>query len=50
MLFPHLADTKKQTTILGWKSELSLKEALASAWKWEKKIRLNEIFIYCLVI
>ena len=33
------ADTKKANNILGWKSELSLKEALASAWKWEKKIR-----------
>ena len=33
------ADTNKASNILGWKSELSLKEALASAWKWEKKIR-----------
>ena len=33
------ADTKKANNILGWKSELSLKEALASAWEWEKKIR-----------
>ena len=33
------ADTKKANNLLGWKSELSLKEALASAWKWEKKIR-----------
>ena len=33
------ADTNKANNILGWKSELSLKEALASAWKWEKKIR-----------
>ena len=33
------ADTIKANNILGWKSELSLKEALASAWKWEKKIR-----------
>lgn len=33
------ADTNKANNILGWKSELSLKEALASAWKWEKKYR-----------
>ena len=35
------ADTKKANNILGWKSELSLKEALASAWEWEKKIRIK---------
>ena len=33
------ADTNKANNVLGWKSELSLKEALASAWKWEKKFR-----------
>lgn len=33
------ADTNKANNILGWKSELSLKEALASAWKWEKRVR-----------
>ena len=33
------ADTIKAKNILGWKSKLSLKESLASAWKWEKKIR-----------
>ena len=33
------ADTIKANNILGWKSEFSLKEALASAWEWEKKIR-----------
>ena len=33
------ADTKKANRILGWKSELTLKDALLSAWKWEKKIR-----------
>ena len=26
---------------LGWKSELSLKDALNSAWKWEKKLNLR---------
>ena len=32
------ADTKKANTVLGWKSKLSLKDALRSAWEWEKKI------------
>lgn len=33
------ANTGKANEILGWKSESTLEEALASAWKWEKKIR-----------
>ena len=33
------ADTKKANDILGWKAKYTLEEALASAWKWEKKIR-----------
>lgn len=33
------ADTSKANSILGWKAELGLEEALASAWKWEQKIR-----------
>ena len=33
------ADTTKANDILGWKSELSLEDALASAWKWEQKVR-----------
>ena len=33
------ANTDKANTILGWKAQSSLEEALASAWKWEKKIR-----------
>jgi len=33
------ASTDKANTILGWKSELSLEDALLSAWKWEQKIR-----------
>jgi len=33
------ADTTKANTVLGWKAESSLKEALLSAWKWEQKIR-----------
>lgn len=33
------ADTKKANEVLGWKAELTLDDALASAWKWEQKIR-----------
>ena len=33
------ADTQKANKILGWKSELSLNEAMLSAWEWEKKIQ-----------
>ena len=33
------ADTTKANTILGWKTESSLSEALLSAWNWEKKVR-----------
>jgi UDP-glucose 4-epimerase len=33
------ANTDKAKTVLGWSTELSLEEALASAWKWEQKIR-----------
>lgn len=33
------ADTEKANKILGWKTELSLEQALESAWKWEQKIR-----------
>lgn len=33
------ANTDKANTILGWKSQLSLEDALDSAWKWEQKIR-----------
>ena len=33
------ADTEKANNVLGWKAGLSLEDALASAWKWEKKIR-----------
>lgn len=35
------ADTSKANRILGWKVKLSLKDALASAWKWEKNINKN---------
>ena len=33
------ADTTKANTVLGWKSELTLKDALYSAWEWEKSLR-----------
>jgi UDP-glucose 4-epimerase len=33
------ADTNKANDILGWKTELTLDDAMASAWKWEQKIR-----------
>jgi UDP-glucose 4-epimerase len=36
------ANTQKANTILGWKAETSLEESLASAWKWEQKIRSKE--------
>lgn len=32
------ADTTKANQILGWEARLSLEEALASAWKWEKSL------------
>lgn len=33
------ANTDKANKVLGWKAHLSLEVALASAWKWEQKIR-----------
>lgn len=33
------ADTQKANNILGWRTQLTLEDALASAWKWERKIR-----------
>ena len=33
------ADTAKANDILGWKAQLSLDEALSSAWAWEQKVR-----------
>jgi UDP-glucose 4-epimerase len=34
------ANTDKANEILGWKAQSTLEESLASAWKWEQKIRL----------
>ena len=33
------ANTDKANNILGWKAQSTLEESLASAWKWEQKIR-----------
>ncbi len=33
------ANTTKANAILGWKANTSLEESVASAWKWEQKLR-----------
>lgn len=33
------ANTDKANNVLGWKSQSSLDESIASAWKWEQRIR-----------
>ena len=33
------ANTDKANNVLGWKAQLTLDEAMASAWKWEQKVR-----------
>jgi len=33
------ANTDKANNVLGWKTQLSLDDAISSAWKWEQKIR-----------
>jgi len=33
------ADTKKANEVLGWKAKRTMEEALASAWKWEQRVR-----------
>jgi UDP-glucose 4-epimerase len=33
------ADTTKANKVLDWKAQLSLEDALASAWNWEKSLR-----------
>ena len=37
------ANTDKANTVLGWKAESTLEQALASAWKWEQKIRSETV-------
>ena len=33
------ANTDKANSVLGWKAQSTLEDSLASAWKWEQKIR-----------
>ncbi|TWO32088.1 UDP-glucose 4-epimerase GalE [Seonamhaeicola sediminis] len=33
------ADTTNANQVLGWKTQISLDEAMLSAWKWEQKVR-----------
>lgn len=33
------ANTNKANTVLGWKTQSTLEESIASAWKWEQKVR-----------
>jgi UDP-glucose 4-epimerase len=33
------ANTDKANTVLGWKAQSTLEEAMDSAWKWEQKLR-----------
>lgn len=33
------ADTTKANKVLGWKAQSTLDQAMASAWKWEQKVR-----------
>ena len=33
------ASTEKANSVLGWKTESTLDEAIKSAWKWEQKVR-----------
>lgn len=35
------ANTEKANKILGWKAKSTLEESIASAWKWEQKVRGN---------
>lgn len=35
------ANTEKANSILGWKTLSALEETIASAWKWEQKVRSN---------
>ncbi len=36
------ADTTKANNELGWKTKLSLDDAMRSAWKWEQKVRASK--------
>jgi UDP-glucose 4-epimerase len=39
------ANTDKANNVLGWKTVSTLEEAMASAWKWEQKIRTSPEFM-----
>lgn len=36
------ADTTKANNELGWKTTLTLDDAMRSAWNWEQKVRANK--------
>jgi hypothetical protein len=36
------ADTSKANTVLGWKAERTIEDALASAWEWETSVMCPE--------
>jgi UDP-glucose 4-epimerase len=36
-------DVTKANTVLGWKAEASLDDVLRSAWKWQERLRENNI-------
>jgi UDP-glucose 4-epimerase len=36
-------NTDKANTILGWKTRSTIEEAIASAWKWERRLEVNII-------
>jgi len=36
------ANTDKANSVLGWKAKSTLEDSLASAWKWEQKIRADK--------
>lgn len=36
------ADTTKANTVLGWKSELDIEDAMRDAWRWEKKLKAEK--------
>lgn len=37
------ADPRKANNVLGWKAETSLEDTLKSAWKWQEKLRAENI-------
>jgi len=36
-------DCTKANKVLGWKAETKLEDVLASAWKWQEKLRADGI-------